>query len=166
MLTKQKESQHEAILYTLDELVPENHIVRKLDKINYDFIYDEVKELYANDGRPSIDPIILFKIYLIKNFFNIKSINQTLKEIEVNVAYRWFLRIPFSEKLPHYSVISNNFNYRFNKLILNNIFKQIITELNNLNLGIEKTFLLNKGRYKIKRKAKNAESSLYDTTLV
>ncbi len=167
MLKKRHEIQHELILSTLDELVPQNHLVRKLDEIDYSFIYDEVSECYSEEGRPSIDPIILFKILLIKNVFKIKSIRKTIKEIEVNLAYRWFLNIPLSEKVPHYSVISNNFNKRFTKFILNNIFNQIMSQAYEKHILNDKNMNFTPVKYKIKKqKNKVDERSLYDTTLV
>ncbi|WP_252228280.1 transposase, partial [Clostridium sp. ZBS3] len=66
---------------------------RKIESaINFDFIYDLVKDKYClNNGRPSIDPVVLIKITIIQYMFGIKSMRQTIKEIQTNVAYRWFL---------------------------------------------------------------------------
>ena len=77
----------------MEKIIPNNHLVRKVDKvINFDFIYDIVEDLYADEiGRPSIDPVVLFKIVFIQYLFNIRSMRRTIEEIEVNVAYRWFL---------------------------------------------------------------------------
>jgi len=60
-------------------LVPEDHVLRDIDKpISFDFIYDEVKELYCEDnGRPSVDPVVLIKIILIKFLFGVRSVRQT-----------------------------------------------------------------------------------------
>ncbi|HEY8530009.1 MAG TPA: transposase, partial [Paenibacillaceae bacterium] len=79
-------------LVSLEELVPEDHLVRKIDQaIDFSFIYDLVEDLYCEDnGRPSIDPVVLIKIVLIQYLFGIRSMRQTIKEIETNVAYRWF----------------------------------------------------------------------------
>lgn len=58
----------------LDNLVPENHIIRKIDKaIDLSFIYDKVKDLYSPYGTESIDPIVLFKIIMIQYIFGIRS---------------------------------------------------------------------------------------------
>lgn len=52
----------------LDNLVPENHIIRKIDKaIDLSFVYDKVKHLYSPYATESIDPIVLFKIIMIRN---------------------------------------------------------------------------------------------------
>ncbi|ERM18655.1 hypothetical protein P615_16560 [Brevibacillus laterosporus PE36] len=75
---------------SLDELVPSNHLVRKIEKaIDFTFIYDFVKDKYSQDnGRPSVDPVVLIKIVFIQYLFGIKSMRQTIKELETNVAYR------------------------------------------------------------------------------
>ena len=87
---------------SLDDLVPENHLLRIIDKaIDFNFIYDEVKNLYSDKGRSGIDPVSLFKIVFIQYLFGIRSMSQTIKEIEVNVAYRWFIGYSLTEPVPH-----------------------------------------------------------------
>src|SRR3712207_7995679 len=77
---------------SLDALVPKEHIIRKIDAaIDFSFIYEKVKPFYSSIGKPSIDPVVLFKIILIQYLFGIRSMRQTIQEIEVNLAYRWFL---------------------------------------------------------------------------
>lgn len=99
----------------LDELVPQDHLVRKIDQaIDFDFIYDLVKDHYSSDsGRPSVDPVVLIKMVLIQYLFDIRSMRQTIKEIETNVAYRWFIGYGFSEKIPHFSTFGKNYVRRF-----------------------------------------------------
>ncbi|WP_448546895.1 transposase, partial [Thalassotalea fusca] len=74
MLREPSPQQHELEMVTLDQLVPTNHLVRKLDKhIDFEFIRDEVKDLYCTDnGRPPVDPVQLFKIMLLGYLFGIK----------------------------------------------------------------------------------------------
>jgi transposase len=175
MLTKRLDVQDELIFQTLDELVPSDHLVRKLDEINWSFIYDEVNSLYSHDnGRPSIDPVILFKIMTIKIVFNIKSIRQTIKEIEVNLAYRWFLRIPMSEKVPHFSIISTNYSRRFkDNPIYETIFQRLIQQLVDKNIISKRTIDFDDLQYEIikqpslnRQKVVLKEENLYDTLLV
>ena len=72
--------------------LPENHLLRIINtEIDFNFIYDEVENLYSEKGRTDIDPLSLFKIVFIQYVFGIRSMRQTIKEIEVNVAYRWFI---------------------------------------------------------------------------
>ncbi len=76
--------------YTLDQLVPADHFLRQVEVvIDFDFIYDLVEDTYSPDnGRPSLDPVMLVKIPLIQCFYGIRSMRQTIKDIEVNTAYR------------------------------------------------------------------------------
>ena len=64
----------------LEDLVPKNHILRKVDRvIDFGFIYPLVEPLYCKDnGRPSVDPVVLFKIVLIQYLFGIRSMRQTI----------------------------------------------------------------------------------------
>lgn len=121
----------------LDDLVPKDHLLRKVDAtFDFNFIYDEVRPLYSeNEGRPSIDPVVLFKIVMIQYMFGISSMRQTVKEIQVNVAYRWFINYGLTEKIPHYSTFSKNYERRFKgSNVFNNIFARILSvaEENNL----------------------------------
>ena len=70
-----------------------DHLLRKVnDIIDFSFIYDEVENLYcSNNGRPSIDPVILVKYLLIGFLYGINSERRISEEIQVNMAYRWFL---------------------------------------------------------------------------
>lgn len=113
----------------IDDLVPAEHIVRKIDDaIDFDFIYDEIKDLYCEDnGRPSIDPVTLFKIVLTQYMFGIRSMRQTIKEIEVNMAYRWFCNLDLMDAVPHFSTFNKNYERRFKGTqIFENIFERIL----------------------------------------
>ena len=118
-------------MLTIEELVPNNHILREIDQaISFDFIYDLVKDLYcADNGRPSIDPVVLFKIIFIKFLFGIRSIRQTIREIEVNMAYRWFLGYGMTEKIPHFTTFGKNYERRFaDSDVFEKIFEHILLE--------------------------------------
>ena len=88
----------------MDDLVPQNHMLRLIDKaIDWSFIYDFVEDKHSQTtGRPSMDPVTLIKIPLIQYLYGIPSMRKTIKEIEVNVAYRWF------HKGEHISVFAYN----------------------------------------------------------
>lgn len=132
MLSKEKKgSRGQVQMLSIEDLVPQEHILRDIDRaISLDFIYDEVKDLYCLDnGRPSIDPVVLFKIILIKYLFGIRSIRQTIKEIEVNMAYRWFLGYGMTEKIPHFTTFGKNYERRFaDSDIFEKIFEYILLE--------------------------------------
>lgn len=132
MGVKDKIDRSQIELLSLDDLVPKNHLVRKLEKaINLDFIYDEVRDLYKPYGRESIDPVVLIKIVMIQYIFGIRSMRQTLKDIEVNNAYRWYLGYGLHEELPHFSTFSKNYSRRFKDTdLFENIFARILLEIN------------------------------------
>lgn len=75
-------------MVTLDELVPADHLVRKIEAvIDFEFIYPLVEDLYSEDrGRPSVDPVVLIKMAFLQYLLGIRSMRQTIREIETNVA--------------------------------------------------------------------------------
>ncbi|MBE6050872.1 MAG: transposase [Clostridium sp.] len=76
MGVKKKADRNQIELLSIDNLVPKNHLVRKLDAaINLDLIYDEVRDLYKPYGRESIDPVVLIKIVMIQYIFGIRSMS-------------------------------------------------------------------------------------------
>ena len=126
-----KEKQSQINMVCIEDLVPKDHILRDIDKaIDFSFIYDEVRYLYSADtGRPSVDPVVLFKIVLIQYTFGIRSMRQTIKEIEVNNAYRWFLGYDLLEPIPHFSTFGKNYSRRFaDSDIFERIFSHILCE--------------------------------------
>lgn len=132
MLSKKSEKNRCQInMVCIEDLVPENHILRSIDRaIDFNFIYDMVKDLYCeNNGRPSVDPVVLFKIVLIQYTFGIRSMRQTIKEIEVNMAYRWFLGYNMTEKIPHFTTFGKNYVRRFaDSDVFEKIFERILLE--------------------------------------
>ena len=131
MITINKNIQSEILMTTMEELVPEDSLFRKIDKyIDFTFIYEEVKSLYCeHNGRPSIDPVVLFKLVFIQAIEGIKSMRQTCKKIKVDAEYRWFLGIPFGEETPHFSTFSKNYERRFKGTeVFENIFINIVKQ--------------------------------------
>ena len=131
MLTKKFNEQAEIVMCTMDEIVPQDSLFRKIDKyIDFSFIYDEVKELYSeNNGRPSVDPVVLFKLVFIQALDGIKSMRKTCEKIKVDAEYRWFLGIPFGYSTPNYSTFSKNYERRFKGTsIFENIFVKIVEQ--------------------------------------
>lgn len=130
MITKEssKDKLDQVQLVAMDQLIPEDHLLRLVDRyIDFSFIYDLVKEKYFPDkGRPGIDPVTLIKIPLIQYMFGIKSMRQTIKEIQVNMAYRWFLGLDFYDELPHFSTFGKNYKRRFEGT---DLFEQIFMNL-------------------------------------
>lgn len=129
MMTQNADKKREQIqMFCMDDMVPQNHLLRIIDKaINWNFIYDLVEDKYCHDnGRPSMDPVMLIKIPFIQYLYGIKSMRQTVKEIEVNIAYRWFLGLDMMDKVPHFSTFGKNYTRRFKDT---DLFEQIFTHI-------------------------------------
>ena len=128
MISKNTDHTAQMQIVSIEQLVPEDHLLRKIDAaIDFSFIYDLVEDRYSSDtGRPSIDPVTLIKIPIIQYMFGIKSMRQTIKEIEVNVAYRWFLGLDFYDPVPHFSTFGKNYKRRFEGT---DLFEQIFTQI-------------------------------------
>ncbi|ADC51490.1 transposase (plasmid) [Alkalihalophilus pseudofirmus OF4] len=129
MLRPIREKQIELEMVSIDQLVPEDHLLRKIDAtIDFNFIYDRVKSFYSEDnGRPPIDPVMLFKMMLVGYLFGIRSERQLEKEIQTNVAYRWFLGLNLTDSVPHHSTISFNRHKRFKGTkIFQDIFDEVV----------------------------------------
>ena len=137
MLKKYHNQRNVIEFVSLDAMVPEDHLLRKIDAtINFDRIYDFVKDLYCEDnGRPSVDPVVLFKIVLIQHIYGIPSLRRTLDEINMNMVYRWFLGYPINEAIPHFSTVSYNFKHRFDQQTIEYIFRWV------LNIAAEEGYL-------------------------
>lgn len=129
MMTKNADKKREQMMmFRMDDMVPQDHMLRLIDKaINWNFIYDLVEEKYCMDnGRPSMDPVMLIKIPFIQYLYGIKSMRQTIKEIEVNVAYRWFLGLDMLDPVPHFSTFGKNYTRRFKDT---DLFEQIFAKI-------------------------------------
>ncbi|MEO1770873.1 IS1182 family transposase [Candidatus Enterococcus ferrettii] len=131
MMSKQSmNGRNQFTMLTMDELVPQDHLVRKIDAaIDFSFIYPIVESTYSTLGRPSIDPIILIKLVFIQYLFGIRSMRQTIKEVETNMAYRWFLGLGFTDSVPHFSTFGKNYVRRFAQTTLfEEIFSYILEQ--------------------------------------
>ena len=129
MMTQNADKKREQIqMFCMDDMVPRDHLLRIIDKaIDWNFIYDLVEDKYCSDnGRPSIDPVMLIKLVLIQYLYGIKSMRQTVKDIEVNVAYRWFLGLDMFDSVPHFSTFGKNYTRRFKDT---DLFEQIFSHI-------------------------------------
>jgi len=106
-------------------------LLRKIDKaIDFGFIREKVRSLYcADNGRPAIDPVVLFKMLFIGYLFGVRSERQLVRDIQVNVAYRWFLGFGLTDKVPDASTISQNRRRRFSEsTIYQEVFDEIVVQ--------------------------------------
>lgn len=131
MLKKNKQERAQIEFFSIEEYVPKDHLLRKIDEaLDFTHIYDFVNDLYCKDnGRPSIDPVVLFKMVLIQHVYGISSLRRTCEEIKMNVAYKWFLGYLMNETIPHFSTISYNFKHRFTSETINEVFYWILNEI-------------------------------------
>lgn len=122
--------------FVIDEYVPEDHILRLIDKhVSFDFIRKRVKHLYSHTGQPAVDPVVLIKMLLIGYLFNIKSERQLVKEIQVNLAYRWFINYDIDETIPDHSTISQTRKRKFkDSTIFQELFDEIVNQCKALGL--------------------------------
>ncbi len=132
MMSKNADKKREQLqIFSMDDMVPKDHLLRSIDRaIDWNFIYELVEDKYSQEtGRPSMDPVMLIKIPFVQYLYGIKSMRQTIKEIEVNVAYRWFLGLSMFDPVPHFSTFSKNYTRRFKDTsIFEQIFARILGE--------------------------------------
>ena len=130
MLIKEKSERNTLEMVSLEGLVPQEHLLRKIDcAVDFTHIYDFVEDLYcADNGRPSVDPVVLFKMVLIQHLYGIPSLRRTVEEINMNIAYRWFLGYLLNEPVPHFATISYNFRHRFSEDTIEKVFTWILFE--------------------------------------
>lgn len=128
MLRPQEEARAEFEIICLEDFIPEDHLLRKIAAhIDFSFIHDIVKDLYSETrGRPAIDPVLLIKMLLIGYLYGIRSERQLEQEIRLNLAYRWFLGLKISDRIPHHSTISFNRTRRFQE---NGVFQEVFDEI-------------------------------------
>lgn len=129
MLSKQQEeANRQLVCISIEDLVPREHLVRKIAAVmEFSFIYEVVQDRYsATTGRPSIDPVVLVKMVMLQYLFGIRSMRQTVKEIEVNNAYRWFLGLSLTDSVPHFTTFGKNYTRRFEGTTL---FEDIFTRI-------------------------------------
>ena len=130
MLTKRPKRKYESEIINLDEMIPQDHFLRVIDKyFDWNFIYEEVEKQYSIFGRPSIDPVVLFKIHILKFLFHEDSLRKTYENLQYNNLYRWFIGYGINEEVPDHSTYSQNYKRKFCKLekdILQTVFDKVI----------------------------------------
>jgi len=134
MLTKnKKDNKYMSEIINIDDMIPQNHILRIIEnEFDFSFIYEYVENLYSNFGRPSIDPVVLFKAHFLKAYYGISSLRRTYEEIKYNVLYRWFLGYDLNEITPNYSTYSQNYKRKFKYLeedLLETFFYKVLKSL-------------------------------------
>ena len=95
------------IFVDIESLIPETHLLRKIERmVSFDFIYDLLAPYYPATGRPSVDPVSMFKMLLIGYLYGIKSERRLVEEVQLNIAYRWFCGFELDDTIPNHSTFS------------------------------------------------------------
>jgi transposase len=111
---------------SLTRLVPGDHLLKQIAQgVDFSFIRRLCRPFYSHTGRPSIDPIVLFKMLLVGYLYGITSERRLAREISLNLAYRWFIGYDFDEQIPNHSVLSKA-RARFGPEVFESFFRQSI----------------------------------------
>ena len=115
------------MILDLSDLIPNNHLLRESSQvISFDFIYEILEPYYPSNGRPSIDPVSMFKMLLVGYLYGIKSERRLVQEIQLNIAYRWFCGFELTDKIPNHSTFSKT---RLRKWNESHLFQQVFLEI-------------------------------------
>ena len=135
MYEREVDGRRKVAVTDIEALVPENHLVRKIEKVmDYEWIYERVAPYYsaAKNVRPGTDPVVLVKMVLLQHLFGIPSLRQTYQRACDTISYRWFLGYGLLDKLPHFATVSYAFCRRFPEELATEIFEHILNKaLNN-----------------------------------
>jgi len=92
---------------SLEELVPQDQFYRHLERsLDLSFVYEFVKETYAGGGRPSIDPVVFFKLQLVMFFEGIRAARQLMRHAADRLSVRWYVGYDLGEPLPDHSSLT------------------------------------------------------------
>src|SRR5436305_2579950 len=100
--------------FQLDDAVPEDHLVRKIDTaLDLSWLRSELAPHYSSMGRPSIDPELMIRMLVVGYVFAIRSERLICREVQVNLAYPWFCKLGIEGAIPDHSAFSRARNERF-----------------------------------------------------
>ena len=93
--------------FSLDQRIPKDHILRKFAKyIDFDFIYEEVKDTYGIKGNVSIPPPVILKLMVLLTLYNVRSERELMATIPMRLDWLWFLDYDLDDEIPNHSVLS------------------------------------------------------------
>src|ERR1700719_539044 len=109
-----RDQEHLFYSFRLDEVVPDDHLVRAIAAVlDLSWVHADLAIYYAKIGRPSIDPVLMIRMLIVGYVFAIRSERALCREVQVNFAYRWFCGLGIEDKIPDHSVFSRARNERF-----------------------------------------------------
>jgi transposase len=114
--------------FNLEEAVPEDHQVRRIAEVlDLSWVHSELVPHYSRLGRPSIDPVLMIRMLIVGYVFAIRSERALCREVQVNLAYRWFCGLGIEDKIPDHSVFSRARNERFRDHdIFRHVFERVV----------------------------------------
>src|SRR5262245_55609291 len=114
--------------FHLDDVVPDDHLVRDISAIlDLSWVHAELAPYYPKFGRPSIDPVLMIRMLLIGYVFGLRSERLLCREVQVNMAYRWFCGLSIEDKIPNHSAFSRARNERFRDSdIFRRVFERVV----------------------------------------
>jgi transposase len=127
MKGKQRREEPMFACVRLEDLVPTNHLLRKIDRwIDFGIIHKRTRDLYSHTGRPSIDPEVLMRMMVIGYLYGITSERRLCEEVQLNLAYRWFCGMSLEDKVPDHSTFTKNRHGRFAET---DLFRDLFTDI-------------------------------------
>src|SRR3989304_2728160 len=116
--------------FRLDDRIPKNHLLRRIDVFVTAALADLHKELepyYSDIGRPSVDPELMIRMLIVGYCYGIRSERRLTQEVELHLAYRWFCKLDLDDEIPHHSTFSANRLGRFRESdLLRHIFERVV----------------------------------------
>ena len=114
--------------FNLEEAVPKDHQVRGIATVlDLSWLHGELAPHYSNTGRPSIDPALIMRMLILGYAFAVRSERALCREVQVNLAYRWFCGLGLEDKVPDHSAFTRARNERFRDGdILRRMFERVV----------------------------------------
>jgi transposase len=114
--------------FHLGDAVPEDHLVRKIDAaLDLSWLRSELAPHYSPMGRPSIDPELMIRMLVVGYVFAIRSERLICREVQVNLAYRWFCKLGIEDAIPDHSAFSRARNERFREGdVFRHVFERVV----------------------------------------
>ena len=114
--------------FCLDGAVPVDHGVREIAAVlDLSWVHGELAPHYSPLGRPSIDPVLMVRMLILGYVFAIRSERLLCREVQVNLAYRWFCGLSIEDKIPDHSAFSRARNERFRDSdIFRRMFERVV----------------------------------------
>ena len=130
MKGKQRREEPMFACVRLEELIPPGHILRKIDRwIDFSSIHEKTEDLYSSTGRPSIDPEVLIRMMVVGYLYGITSERRLCREVQLNLAYRWFCGLTLEDKVPDHSTFSKNRYGRFSESgLFRGLFQAVVKQ--------------------------------------